>query len=185
SLDERFEIAGFGLERFRFLGEDVMLQHGATWTDPVPGYSAPGGEAGSPFGPGGYGLLFTEGTPTVANWTRTDMLGADLLGEVVSAGGIAVRGGVTARFYGIETLERVRAHEAGVAPLYEEFDPASLSGFAELRLVTEDVHVQLGLRVDAFRSGLDLAPDSAGEVPEVLTPGWKRRSMPRLGLPLP
>jgi len=185
SLDERFEIAGFGLERFRFLGEDVMLQHGATWTDPVPGYSAPGGEAGSPFGPGGYGLFFTEGTPTIANWTRTDMLGADLLGEVVSAGGIAVRGGVTARFYGIETLERVRAHEAGVAPLYEEFDPASLSGFAELRLVTEDVHAHLGLRVDAFRSGLELAPDSAGEVPEILTPGWKRAIMPRLGIALP
>nr|PZN90528.1 MAG: hypothetical protein DIU52_07800 [bacterium] len=185
SVDGRFEVAGFGPGRFRFLGEDVMLRQGATWTDPVPGYSAPGGEAGSPFGPGGYGLFFTRGTPPIANWTSTRMVGADLVGEAFSAGGVAVRGGLMARLYGIRALERVRAHEAGVAPIYNEFDPATLSGFAEVQVVTGDLHARAGVRVEAFRSGLDLTHDPDGGGPRVLTPGWKHSIMPRLGVALP
>src|SRR5690606_12361043 len=135
--------------------------------------------------PGRLRPVLHTGNAPIANWTSTRMVGADLVGEAFSAGGVAVRGGLMARLYGIRALERVRAHEAGVAPIYNEFDPATLSGFAEVQVVTGDLHARAGVRVEAFRSGLDLTHDPDGGGPRVLTPGWKHSIMPRLGVALP
>ncbi|MGH7464830.1 MAG: carboxypeptidase regulatory-like domain-containing protein, partial [Longimicrobiales bacterium] len=80
-------VAGFGLNAFRFLGEDFVrspIEDQLAGPQPVPEYAAPGGSIGSPYGIAGSGIFFTEGTPHIANWASTDMLGMDVVTELLA-----------------------------------------------------------------------------------------------------
>lgn len=189
TFEERTRIGPFGFADFRFLGEgftrgpaELQTALGAS----VPGHVPPGGATGSPFGPAAEGIFFTEGTPTLANWSRSEFIGTDLVGELLSARGHTVQAGVSARFYQAENYERVSAHLPGVPPNHARFDPRTLTGFAEASLAAaEDFTIQLGVRVDAFRSGLSLRQDAAGDAIAVVDPGWKSSVNPRIGVAAP
>lgn len=190
-LADRTAIAGFRPGGFEFLGEDFargpideQLASGA----PVPGYTPPGGSTGSPFGPAAEGLFFTQGTPDLANWTRSDMAGVDAVGEVVSARGSSLRAGVSAKLFRVELYERARAHLAGSSPNYARFFPRSVSSFLEGRLESEDgISVHVGGRLEAFRPGLVFRTDRADLDAPVLEPGWETSISPRIALagPIP
>lgn len=182
---DRTDFGGFGLSEWDFLGEDFVkrdineqLRQGGA----VPGYEKPGGFTGSPFGPGAEGIFFTEGTPDIANWTRTEFLGADLEGEVLSAQGHVLRGGFNSRFFRIQSYERVLAYLPGSAPNYTKFFPATVSGYAEVILAAADeMTVQLGGRVDAFKAGLDFRENRLDFNSPVVESGWKTTVTPRIG----
>lgn len=188
-LDDRAEIGGFGLSSWQFLGEDYVrvpidrqLAEGAA----IPGYIRPGGSTGSPFGPGAEGIFFTEGTPDIANWSRSDMLGADLVAEMVSSSGHSVRMGTFAKSYRVENYERLLAHLPGSTPSYARFYPASVSGFLEARLAAADeVIVQLGIRLDAFRPGLTVVQDRSDFLAPVIDTEWQTHFGPRIALAAP
>ncbi|NIP92009.1 MAG: hypothetical protein GWO24_00420, partial [Akkermansiaceae bacterium] len=77
-----------GLSDFRFLGEDFVrspIQDQLLSGSSVPGYREGGGSTGSPYGPAGEGIFYTEGTTDLANWSRSEFLAADVVGEVLSA----------------------------------------------------------------------------------------------------
>jgi hypothetical protein len=185
----RTRIAGFGFADFRFLGEgsvrrpiDEQLESGGA----VPGYVEPGGSVGSPFGPAAEGIFFTEGTPEIANWTRTEFVGADLTGEMLSARGHSLRAGASTRFYRIENYERVPAYLPGSLPSYARFFPATAAAFAQVSLLAaHTITVQLGLRVEAFRSGLRFQADRADISAPVIDTRWKTHLMPRVGMAVP
>src|SRR5690606_14349445 len=62
-------VGGFGFSTFEFLGEDYVrspIEDQLAAPQPVPGYVAPGGSLGSPYGLAGTGIFFTEGTPHIA-----------------------------------------------------------------------------------------------------------------------
>jgi hypothetical protein len=185
----RTRIAGFGLADFRFLGEgsvrrpiDEQLESGGA----VPGYVEPGGSVGSPFGPAAEGIFFTEGTPEIANWTRTEFVGADLTGEMLSARGHSLRAGASTRFYRIENYERVPAYLPGSLPSYARFFPATAAAFAQASLLAaHTITVQLGLRVESFRSGLRFEADRADISAPVIDTRWKTHLMPRVGMAVP
>lgn len=189
TLDDRAGIAGFGFSDFEFLGEDFVrspLDAQLESARAVPGYREPGGSVGSPFGPAAEGIFFTEGTPEIANWTRTDYLSADVIGELLSARGHAVRVGVSGRAYRIASYERVLGFLAGSAPNFARFFPRTLVGFAETSLAAaDDVTVEFGVRVDGFRSGLDLVEDRGNLLAPAVTPGWRFGLSPRLGVAIP
>jgi hypothetical protein len=183
---EALDLAGFTGRRYRFLGEDYVrlpldeqLDRGMA----VPGYIDPGGSAGSPFGPAAEGIFFTEGTPHLANWSRSEMAGADLVGELISSHGSALRLGTSAKFYRVENYERVHAHLAGSTPNFARFFPATFSTFLETRLAAaEDITVQLGVRYDAFRSGIGYREVRADFLSPVIDTEWKHSVMPRVAV---
>lgn len=185
----RTRMAGFGFADFRFLGEqfvrrpiDKQLKSGGA----VPGYLEPGGSVGSPFGPAAEGIFFSEGTPEIANWTRSEFIGADLTGEVLSARGHSLRAGASTRFYRIENYERVPAYLPGSLPSYARFFPATAAAFAQASLLAAHaITVQLGLRVEAFRSGLRFQADRADISAPVIDTHWKTHLMPRVGMAVP
>jgi hypothetical protein len=189
SFDGRFNIGGAGFSALRFLGESFVrrpieeqLADGAA----VPGYVAPGGSRGSPFGAAGTGLFFTEGTPHVANWTRSDAFSADAFAELLSAGGGLLRSGANLRWYRIETYERTQAHLAGSSPNYARFYPATIAGYVDARLAgDENLNVSVGVRVEAFRSGVRFRRDASDFLAPVIESGWQTAFMPRLGVALP
>ena len=189
SFGERNRIGGFGLSDIRFLGEDFVrspideqLESGS----PVPGYEEPSGVTGSPFGPAAEGIFVTEGTPEIANWSRSSWLGADLLGEILSTRGHAFRVGALTRFYRVENYERVRAHLPGSSPNFARFFPATLSGYAEASLLAvHDVTVRIGLRLEAFRSGLDFQTDRVDFLAPVIDTRWRANLLPRFGMAIP
>ncbi len=189
SLERRFELAGFGLEAFDFLGEsfvrspiDQQLQAGVA----VPGYGTPGGVSGSPFGPAGAGIFYTSGTPVLANWTRSDQLALDLVGSYFGPSGSAFRAGASGKLYRVETYERAFAHLAGSIPNYARFFPGTYSGFAEADIETDDgVHFQFGARLDAFRSGIGYRFDRADFLSPIIETGWKLSFLPRIGAAFP
>lgn len=188
-FEDRTDLGGFGLSEWDFLGEDFVrrdineqLREGGA----VPGYREPGGFTGSPFGPAAEGIFFTEGTPDIANWTRTEFLGGDLEAEVLSAEGHVLRGGFNSRFFRIQSYERVLAYLPGSAPNYTRFYPASVSGYAEVLLsAADEVTIQVGGRVDAFKAGLDFREDRADFNSPVLETGWKATVTPRIGVSAP
>lgn len=188
-LDERADLGGFGLSAWTFLGEDYtrlpidrQLAEGAA----VPGYIRPGGSTGSPFGPGAEGIFSTEGTPDLANWSRSDMLGADLVAEVVTSRGSSVRLGAFAKSYEVQNYERLLSHLPGSTPNYARFYPASVSGFLEARLAAADeVIVQLGVRLDAFRPGLRVVEDRSDFLSPAIDTEWQSHFGPRIGLSAP
>ena len=189
ALDNRFEVGGFGLEAFDFLGEEFVhrpiaeqLRAGTA----VPGYVSPGGVAGSPFGPAAGGIFFTSGTPVLANWTRSDMLATDVVGSYFTPDGSAFRAGASAKLYRVETYERAFANLAGSIPNYARFFPGTYSGFAEADVETDDgMHFQFGLRVDAFRSGVDFRFDRGDFLSPIIETGWKVSLLPRFGAAFP
>ncbi len=186
TVADQTAIAGFRPSAFELLGEDFVrspideqLESGAA----VPGYAAPGGSIGSPFGPGAEGLFFTEGTPDLANWTRTDMAGLDLSGDLVAAQGSAIRAGVSAKLFRNELYERRQAHLAGSSPNFARFFPRTVSAFLEGRLESDqDIAVHVGGRLEAFRPGLVFRPDRLDLSGPVLEPGWQTSISPRIAL---
>jgi hypothetical protein len=189
TFDRRARIGGFGFADFRFLGEEFVrspiegqLESGG----PVPGYVHPGGTTGTPFGPAAEGIFFTQGTPGIANWNRTDLLAVDLAGELVTTRGHRWLAGATARFYRIENYERVQAYLPGSLPSFARFYPSTLSGYIETNLrAAHDVTVRLGLRVEAFRSGLRFQEDRVDFLAPVIESGWEVKALPRMGMAVP
>ncbi len=189
TFSQQSRIAGFGPSGFRFLGEDFarspieeQLASGAA----VPGYAPPGGVSGSPFGPAAEGIFFTEGTPDIANWSRSEFIGGDLAGELLSTRGHALRAGASTRLYRVENYERVLAALPGSSPSFARFFPAAFSGYAELSLLAaHEISIKLGLRIESFRSGIDFQADRADLFSPVIETGWKTSVMPRIGLAVP
>ncbi len=189
TFSTRNRIAGFGLSDFRFLGEDFVrqpieqqLESGA----PVPGYVQPGGATGSPFGPAAEGLFFTEGTPGNAAWNRTDFIGGDLVGEIISARGHSLRAGGQARFYRVENYERVLAYSPGSSPSYARFYPTTANAWAELSVRTiNDITAQIGFRYEGFESGLSFQQDRTDVFAPVIDTRWQSLFMPRIGVAIP
>jgi hypothetical protein len=189
TFESRAELGGAGLSAYRFLGEEFVrrpIEEQLASGDPVPGYARPGGIEGSPFGAAGQDLFFTRGTPDVANWTRSDAFSADLTGELLSARGSLLRGGASARIYRVEAYERTQAFLAGSSPSYARFYPASLAAYIDARLAGDDeLNVSVGVRVEAFRSGVRFRRDRDDFLAPVLEPDWQVAFMPRLGVALP
>ncbi len=189
TFSDRSRIAGFGLSDFRFLGEDFVrspIDEQLSSAAAVPGYAVPGGVRGSPFGPAAEGIFFTEGTPDIANWSRSEFFGADLAGELLSTRGHSLRAGASTRFYRVENYERVLAALPGSSPSFARFFPAVFNGYAELSLLAaHEISVKLGLRIESFRSGIDFQADRADLFSPVIETGWKTRVMPRIGLAVP
>ena len=185
----RSRVAGFGPADFRFLGEDFVrspieeqLESGAA----VPGYARPGGTTGSPFGPAAEGVFFTEGTPEIANWNRSGFLSGDLRVESRSTRGHVLRGGISGRFYEVESYERVLAYLPGSSPNFARFYPTTANGYLEASLLAlHDVTIQFGVRVEAFRSGLTFQADENEVFAPTIDTDWKVDVMPRLGVAVP
>lgn len=188
ALAERGSIAGFGLSRYRFLGEDFARAPLSAQVGSVPGYLPPGGVVGSPFGSAAQGMFFTSGTPTLAAWTRSDFLSAEAEGELYTVGGTVVRGGLSGRLFRVASYERAAAALADSIGRLTIFHPVTFAGFFETQWGTSDeVNFKVGVRLEGFRSGLGVPPDRADELPQVVRTGWKLAFMPRLGgaMPLP
>ncbi len=188
SSEQRSTIAGFGASNFRFLGESFVrspIEDQLASGSAVPGYASPGGTT-SPFGAAGEGLFFSNGTPDVANWTHSDALSGDLTAELISARGGMLRTGASFRLYSIETYERTQAWLAGSSPSYARFYPATLAGFVDARLAGDDeLNLTAGVRVEAFRSGVQFRRDRNDFLAPALEAGWQVAAMPRIGVALP
>ncbi|MCI0432917.1 MAG: TonB-dependent receptor [Gemmatimonadetes bacterium] len=189
AMRERGGAAGFSFSSLPFLGEDFVrgpIDRQLESPASIPGYSAPGGSAGSPFGSAGEGIFFTEGTLDIANWTRSDLLALDASLERIAAAGSIVRVGGNARLYRTETYQRVLGHLAGSAPSYARFYPATLSAFVDARIAGDDeLNLTAGVRFEAFRSGVRFQRDRADFLAPVLDAAWQFALMPRFGLALP
>jgi hypothetical protein len=189
TFDSRSRVAGFGTAGFRFLGEDharAPIEEQLESGDALPGYSQPGGTTGSPFGPAAEGIFFTEGTPGLANWNQTDYFAADLTGEILNARGHAFRAGFNGRFYEIESYERALAYLPGNLPSFARFYPTTLAGYLEISLLAaHSVTIDLGLRLEAFKSGISFQQDRVNLASPVIDTDWHSLVLPRLGLAVP
>ncbi|MEO5511083.1 MAG: carboxypeptidase regulatory-like domain-containing protein [Longimicrobiales bacterium] len=189
ALDSRSTLAGFGFSRFKFVGQDFVrspideqLANGGA----VPGYTAPVSEALTPYGPAGIGLFFTGGTPNVANWARTDMASADLVAEMIANTGSLLRVGANGKFYGNESYERVLAYLPGSSPTYARFYPRTVSAFTEGHIaVSDEINFDVGIRMDAFRSGIDFLKNRNDFLSPVVDDSWNTSINPRLGVSFP
>ena len=189
STFDGFEIAGFRPGSFKFLGEafargDILQQidRGSA----VPGYIAPSSDGTSPFAGAGTGIFFTQGTPTLANWSRSDQFSGDLAWARFLPSGSAIRAGATGKLYRVETYERANAHLTGSMPNYARFYPATIATYAEWDLETSDnMHFQFGLRVEGFRSGINFQADRTDFLSPIVESEWKVNVMPRLGAAFP
>jgi hypothetical protein len=184
-LASRSTVAGFGLTRFKYLGEDFVrrpIAEQLAEAGAVPGYLTPGGTTGSPFGPAGEGIFFTKGTPDLANWSRSKSVTADVVGEGYTSEGSSLRGGGSLKLFQVESYERSRSYLAGSAPNYARFYPATASSFVETQLnAGGDVTLQIGIRVEAFRSGLDFRQNRSDFLSPVISTAWHLGVLPRLG----
>ncbi len=185
ALDDRFDIFGFGFGGLELLGRDFVRQpinEQIRSGRAVPGYIEPGGSTGSPFGPGAEGIFFTEGTPGIANWNRSDLLAGDLVGALLSAQGHILRAGASGRFYRVESYQRAFSYLPGSIPVFARFYPAIVAGFAEARIATtETFTATAGVRVESFRSGLSFSPDRADFLTPTVDTDWKLAVTPRVG----
>lgn len=185
AFENRSTIAGFGLSDFEFLGEDYARSPIAEQIgnpQPVPGYVTPDGLRNSPFGPAGEGLFTTEGTSGIANWSRSDMLGADIVGEKFYANGANVRAGLTGKLYRVEVYERTRAYLAGSSPNYARFYPSTVAGFAETSIRPDELFtITAGLRMEGFRNGLEFRPVRGDFLAPVVSTDWQWHFAPRIG----
>ncbi len=185
-FEDRSTVAGFGFSDFDFPGEESTrrpIDEQIEDPQPIPGYEQPSGLRDSPFGPAAEGLFITEGTSGIANWSRSDMLGADLVGEKFAANGNVYRAGLTGKLYRVEVYERTRAYLAGSSPNYARFYPSTVAAFAEAKIRPEELFtVNVGLRAEAFRNGLAFRP-AVGDflAPEVDT-DWQFHVGPRIGI---
>lgn len=183
------EIAGFRPRSFKFLGEDFARKdiiEQISLGSAIPGYIAPGGVGNTPYGPAGEGIFFTEGTPTVANWSRSDVLSGDIAAARYLPSGSSYRGGFSGKVYRVETYERALAHLSGSMPNYARFFPATVATFGEANIQTVDgMHFQIGLRVEGFRSGIDFQADRSDFLSPIVSAKWKVNLMPRFGAAFP
>ncbi|NJD09136.1 MAG: TonB-dependent receptor [Gemmatimonadetes bacterium] len=184
----RGTLAGFGPGNFRFLGEDFVhrpLAEQLAAGSGVPGYVEPSGVA-SPFGVAGEGIFFTAGTPHIANWSRTDLASVDLVGELLARTGSSLRAGSSVKLHGVESYERTLSHLAGSSPTYARFYPRTASAFAEAHIgVSDEINFDVGLRLDAFRSGLSFRTDRRDFLSPVLDAAWNVSVNPRFGVSMP
>jgi hypothetical protein len=182
-------IGGFNVSGFRFHGESYTrspIESQIAAPAPVPGYVAPTGYEGTPFGLAAAGIFFTGGTPHVASWAVTDMLSGDVVSEVMGVTGSSLRSGVSGKMYRIESYERTLSHLAGAAPNYARFFPGVVSGFSEGRIaVSDEMTINAGVRVDAFRSGLQFRADRSDFLAPVLDASWNISVNPRFGMAMP
>lgn len=189
TFDGRGRTGAFGPADFRFLGEDftrspieAQLASGAA----VPGYVRPAGAADTPFGAPAEDIFFTGGTPGIANWARSETFSGDAVAEYLHSNGAVLRGGTSAKLYRIESYERTAAYLSGSTPSYARFYPVVLSGFTEARIgALDDMTINLGVRVDAFRSGVTFREDRGNFLAPEIDPSWKLSFMPRVGLAMP
>jgi hypothetical protein len=189
TFDGRARLGALGFGGFRFVGEDFVrspIEAQLASASAVPGYVAPGSALGTPFGVAGNGIFFTEGTPDIANYARSNVFSAELAGEHLRTNGMILRGGGSAKLYRVESYERTLAHLSGSTPSYARFFPAVVSGFSEARFgALDDMTISLGLRVDAFRSGVSFRADRGDFLSPVIDPSWQVSLMPRVGLAMP
>lgn len=189
TFDGRARLGALGFGGFRFLGEDFVrspIEAQLESAGSVPGYIAPGSAIGSPFGIAANGIFFTSGTPDIANYARSGVFSADLTGEHLRANGMILRSGASAKLYRVESYERTLAHLSGSTPNYARFFPAVVSGFSEARFgALDDMTISMGLRVDAFRSGVSFRADRGDFLSPVIDPSWEVSLMPRVGLSMP
>lgn len=183
------EFGGFRPASFKFVGEDFARKdiiEQISLGSAIPGYIQPGGTGSSPFGTAGTGIFFTTGTPAVASWSRSDLLSTDVSATRFTPAGSTYRAGAAAKLYRVETYERNLAYLAGSMPNYARFYPATFSTFGEANVQTSDgMHFQFGVRVEAFRSGIDFQQDRADFLSPVISTGYKLALMPRLGVAFP
>ena len=189
STFDGFDIAGFRPSGFKFLGEDFarrdILQQ-IELGSAIPGYITPSSNATSPFSTAGAGIFFTEGTPTLANWSRSDLFSGDLAWARFLPSGSAIRAGTTGKLYRVETYERANAHLSGSMPNYTRFFPATVAAYGEWDMETRDnMHFQFGVRVEGFRSGIDFQADRTDFLSPVVESEWKLNVLPRLGAAFP
>lgn len=186
AADDRLEVGGFGLADFVFLGEEFVrspIDGQLESARAVPGYLEPSGSVGSPFGPAAAGIFVTEGSSGIASWSRSDFVGGDVVAELLTAGGTALRGGASGRFYRVENYDRTRGFLPGSAPNFARFFPATVAGFGEVRFEPDPLlAVGLGVRVEGFRSGLDFRRDRADFLSPVIDTEWQVTAMPRFGV---
>lgn len=186
SLDARSGVAGFGLSDFAFLGEDEArrpIEEQIANPAPIPGYTTPRSLEGSPFGAAAENLFITRGTAGLANWTRSDLLGADIVGELFPASGSTFRGGLSGKLYRVEVYERTRAYLAGSSPNYARFFPATVSGFAEASIRPVELFVvNAGVRVEGFRNGLEFRQIRDDFLTPVLDTDFNVHFAPRIGM---
>jgi hypothetical protein len=186
SLDDRSTLAGFGFSGFEFLGEEYArtpIEDQVANPRPVPGYVTPSGISRSPFGPAGENLFITEGTSGIANWSRSDLVGADLVGELFDANGNTFRGGFSGKLYEVQVYERTRAYLAGSSPNYARFYPSTISAFAEASIRPEELFVvNAGVRVEGFRNGLDFQLVREDFLAPVIDTDFNIHFAPRIGI---
>jgi len=188
TFDGRTQLAGFGLNSFRFLGEDFVhqpidrqLEDGGS----VPGYGEPSG-SGSPFGAAGEGIFYTEGTPHLANWSRTDLGSLELVAEMLARNGSSLRAGSSLKLYRAESYERTLSYLAGSSPNYARFYPRTASAFTETHIgVADEINFDMGVRLDAFQSGMAFRTDRSDFLSPVLDSRWHLSVNPRFGVSLP
>ena len=189
TFNGRARVGGFGLGDFKFIGEDFIrspIEDQLAAGTGVPGYIEPGGTTGSPFGPAAEGIFFTEGTPGLAAWANSGFLGGDARGELLTAAGHSIRAGGKLKFWEIESYERVNPWQAGSSPTFARFFPATADAWAEVKLLAaHEVTIELGFRLDAFRSGIKFQQDRSDFLAPVIDSEWKTRVMPRLGVAVP
>lgn len=177
---------GFGLSDFEFAGEEFVrlpIEQQLDSVVAVPGYRPPGGITGSPFGAAGEGIFTTTGTSGLAAYSRSDFLGTDLAGELITADGNSFRGGFQGKFYRVSTYERTRAYLAGSAPNYARFYPTTLAGYLDGSIRPDPLFtITAGMRVEGFQSGLDFSLDRSDFLAPVASTNWKVNVTPRLGV---
>ena len=182
------DLGGFRPGSFKFLGEDFARQDVIKQIElgtGIPGYITPGGLA-SPYGIAGNGIFFTSGTPGIASWSKSDLLSQDISAARYTAAGSSYRGGVSGKLYRVETYERTNAAQSGSIPNYARFFPATFSTYGEADIQTSDqMHFQFGVRVEAFRSGIDFQADRGDFLSPVISTRWKLSLMPRFGVAFP
>src|SRR5690606_39854124 len=145
------------------LGEDFTrspIEDQIAAPAPIPGYRAPGGSIGTPFGSAAEGIFETVGRPDLASWSRSDFFSGDAVAEMNTASGHALRGGASAKLFRVESYECLLGHLAGSLPSYARFYPRALTAFAQARLAAADqATIHFGLRLEAFQPGLEFSPD--------------------------
>ncbi len=182
-------IAGFRPAPFQFVGEEFArreITEQLALGSAIPGYVAPGSLGASPFGAAASGIFSTTGTPGIASWSRSDVLSGEVAATRFAPTGSTYRAGLTGKLYRVQTYERALAYLAGSMPNYARFYPAEFSSYAEADIQTEDaMHLQFGVRLQAFRSGIDFQQDRADYLSPVIRTGWKLSLMPRIGAAFP
>jgi hypothetical protein len=189
SFQNRSTIGGFGFSGYDFIGEkftrspiDAQLQNGGG----VPGYETPVTGPSTPYDYAGLGIFYTGGTPTIANWARSDMASGDLVAEILKNSGSAYRFGVSTKLYGNESYERILAYLPGSSPTYARFYPRTVSGFTENHIaVSDQINFDVGIRVDAFRSGINFLQDRNDFLSPVVDAKWNTTVNPRFGVAFP